>query len=241
VLKVVIVEDDPMVLELHRQYIVKMPEYKLVGCAKSGEEGQKILDDLKPHLAIVDIYMPGITGLQLLKHIRNSGLSTDVILVTAAHDTESIQQGIQYGAADYIIKPFTYNRLRKSMINYLQYYNKLHASNMLCQKEVDLLKVTSREKEAIDNDLPKGLQHSTLNLIITKLKKKDDYFSIMEISDDLDISRVTVRRYINYLKDIGWLSEILTYGSVGRPSQNFMINQELIEKKDNQKGMKRSR
>jgi response regulator of citrate/malate metabolism len=226
VLKVVIIEDDPMVLELHRQYIGKMPEYKLVGCAQSGEEGQQQLQDLKPQLAIVDIYMPGINGLQLLKNIRGLGLNTDVILVTAAHDTESVQQGIQYGATDYIIKPFTYQRLRKSLLNYLRYYDKLHSSNRFSQKEVDMLKAGgTKEEEVYNNDLPKGLQQSTLDLILNALKDKDGYFSILEVSDGLGISRVTVRRYVNYLKEIGWLQEMLSYGPVGRPSQKFMFSQ----------------
>jgi response regulator of citrate/malate metabolism len=231
-LKVVIIEDDPMVLELHRQYVGKMPEYKLIGCAQSGEEGQQLLNELKPELAIVDIYMPGINGLQLLKYIRGSDLNTDVILVTAAHDTESIQQGIQYGAMDYIIKPFTYQRLRKSLLNYLRYYDKLHSANRMSQKEVDMLKAGGiREEEAYSNDLPKGLQQSTLDLILNALKDKDGYFSILEVSDALGISRVTVRRYVNYLKEIGWLKEMLSYGPVGRPSQKFMFSREMRDKR----------
>ncbi|MDR3591280.1 MAG: response regulator [Negativicutes bacterium] len=232
VLNVVIIEDDPMVLELHRQYVGKMPEYRLAGCAASGEEGLQLVHDLKPQLAIVDIYMPGINGLQLLKNIRSSGLNTDVILVTAAHDTDSIQQGIQYGATDYIIKPFTYQRLRKSLLNYLRYYDKLHSNHRFSQKEVDMLKAGSnKEEEAYNNDLPKGLQQSTLDLILKALKEKDGYFSILEVSDGLGISRVTVRRYVNYLKEIGWLKEMLSYGPVGRPSQKFMFSQDLRERK----------
>ena len=228
-LRVAIIEDDPMVLELHRQYIAKMPEYKLIGCAQSGEEGKKLLEDLKPHLAIVDIYMPGINGLQVLKHIRSTGLNTDVILVTAAHDNESIQQGIQYGATDYIIKPFTYQRLRKSLVNYLQYHNKINASSNLSQKEVDMLKVNAREQGSLGNELPKGLQQSTLNLIFKLLKEKEGYFSVHEVSEGLGISRVTVRRYVNYLKETGYLKEMLSYGPVGRPSQKYMFHQERFK------------
>ena len=230
-LNVVIIEDDPMVLELHRQYLSKMPEYKLVGCAQNGEEGQQLLDSLKPHLAIVDIYMPGINGLQVLKHIRSSGINTDVILVTAAHDNESIQQGIQYGATDYIIKPFTYQRLKKSLMNYLQYYNRLHSNENLSQKDVDMLKDAARDEGPAESQLPKGLQQSTLNLIFKMLKEKEGYFSILEVSDGLGISRVTVRRYVNYLKEIGWVKEMLSYGPVGRPSQKFMVQQEIFSRK----------
>lgn len=222
-LRILIIEDDPMVLELHRQFVLKMAEYKLVGCAQSGEEGQRLIAGQQPQLAIVDIYMPGISGLAVLKWIRTAGLNTDVILVTAAHDTESIQQGIQYGAHDYIIKPFTYQRLRKALMNYLQYYNKLHCSDRLSQKELDSLKTVPGDDAENGNGLPKGLQQSTLNLIVKMLKKKPGYFTVLEVSEGLGISRVTVRRYVHYLKDSGYLKEALSYGPVGRPSQKYLF------------------
>ena len=224
-LKIIVIEDDPMVLELHKQFVLKMPEYTLVGCAANGEEGLTLIAEAQPELAIVDIYMPGVTGLQLLRQIRSSGLSTDVILVTAAHDTESIQQGIQYGAVDYVIKPFTYRRLRKSLLSYLQYYGKLHTCKRMSQKEVDLLKEITQDRESIGLDLPKGLQESTLNLILGLLEKMTGFTSVSELSQTLGISRVTIRRYVNYLKDTGFLQETLSYGPAGRPSQKFMVHQ----------------
>ncbi len=232
-INVVIVEDDPMVLELHRQYILKLNKlYQLVGCAQTGEEGLELITKENPQLAIFDIYLPGINGLAAVKKIRNEGFNTDVILVTAAHNTESIQQGIQYGALDYIVKPFTFQRFKKALINYYQYINKLRASPSLSQRDIDMLKRSSNDsgeaKIAGGQDaskLPKGLQRSTMEVIVNMLRRKKNYFTVQEISQCSGISRVTVRRYLQYLNEAGMLKEMLSYGPVGRPMQKFIVNE----------------
>ncbi|VBB07825.1 Hypothetical protein LUCI_3090 [Lucifera butyrica] len=240
----VIIEDDPMVLELHRQYTNKIKEYYLTGFSICGEDGLRLIEEKRPQLAIIDIYLPGINGLQVLKYIRSQGWNTDVILVTAAHDTESVQQGIQYGAVDYIVKPFTFQRYKKALSKYRQYFEKLHAGEkFMSQQEIDALKVNetgdrpdpAREinplkSNAADNTpgLPKGLQQTTLDMIVEVLQQKQGYFTAREISENTGISRITVKRYFNYLLDNGWLKAILSYGPIGRPLEKYIITKEFI-------------
>jgi len=222
----VIIEDEPMVLELHRQYTNRIKEYSLVGCALNGEAGLKLVEEKKPHLAIVDIYMPGINGLEVLKYIRSQGWKTDVILVTAAHDAESVQQGIQYGAVDYIVKPFTFQRYKKALSSYRQYFNKLRFSEKsMSQEEIDALK-----SNVIGNrpHLPKGLQQTTLDAIVEALQQNQGYFTAKEVSGSTGISRITVRRYLHYLLDNGWLKENMSYGPIGRPLQKYIITKEFL-------------
>ncbi|EAX47973.1 response regulator receiver and unknown domain protein [Thermosinus carboxydivorans Nor1] len=227
-ISVVILEDDPMVLELHRQYLSKVKGFNLTGWARDGEEGVNIIAKLQPHLAIVDIYMPGISGLDVLKHIRRQEWNTDVILVTAAHDTDSVQQGIQYGAVDYVIKPFTFTRFKKALETYRRYFCKLRTKEQLIsQKDIDMLKnnIVGLSDKSM---LPKGLQQTTLDLIVELLRQKNGYFTVKEIASALGISRVTVKRYLNYLQEGGILKGMLSYGPVGRPLQKFLVNKELI-------------
>ncbi|MBP2653418.1 MAG: citT [Firmicutes bacterium] len=221
----VIIEDEPMVLELHRQYTNRIKEYCLIGCALSGEDGLRLVEEKKPHLAVVDIYMPGINGLEVLKHIRSQGWNTDVILVTAAHDTESVQQGIQYGAVDYIVKPFTFQRYKKALSSYREYFNKLRLSKSMSQQDIDALKsniIGTRPH------LPKGLQQTTLDAIVESLQQNQGYFTAQEVSKSTGISRITVRRYLHYLLDNGWLKENMSYGPIGRPLQKYIIIKEFI-------------
>lgn len=228
VIGVVILEDDPMVLELHRQYIGRVKGFNLLGWAVDGDAGLKLIGRHRPHLAIVDIYMPGLNGLDLLKHIRKQNWNTDVILVTAAHDAESVQQGIQYGAADYIIKPFTFARFKKALEQYRGYFNKLRAGDRtVSQQDIDTLK-TGSGPAAAKSALPKGLQRTTLDLIVGLLRQKSSYFTAREVAATLGISRITVKRYLNFLQENGCLQETLAYGPVGRPQQKFQVTKGML-------------
>ncbi len=226
-INVVILEDDPMVLELHRQYIGKVNGFSLLGCAADGDAGLKLIGRQRPHLAVVDIYMPGMSGLEILKQTRKQGWNTDIILVTAAHDTDSVQQGIQYGAVDYIIKPFTFPRFKKALEQYRNYFDKLRAGGKsVSQQDIDALK-TAAGQNIRKNALPKGLQRTTLDLILGHLRHKSSYFTAPEIAATLGISRITVKRYLNFLHESGYLQETLAYGPVGRPQQKFQVTKGL--------------
>ncbi len=224
---VVILEDDPMVLELHRQYIGRVDGFGLLGCAADGDAGLRLIGRQRPHLAVVDIYMPGLSGLEILKHIRRQGWNTDVLLVTAAHDTDSVQQGIQYGAVDYIIKPFTFPRFKKALDHYRRYFEKLrNGDRSVSQQDIDTLKAAAGQTVK-KGALPKGLQRSTLDLILELLSHKSSYFTAPEIAASLGISRITVKRYLNFLHESGYLQETLAYGPVGRPQQKFQVTKGL--------------
>lgn len=57
--RVVLIEDDPMVLEVNRQFVERVPGFEIVGTSSNGIEGIKKVRHLKPDLVILDIYMPG--------------------------------------------------------------------------------------------------------------------------------------------------------------------------------------
>lgn len=224
---IVIVEDDPMVMELHRQYVGQVKGFRLVGQAANAAEGYNIITKLQPQLVILDIYMPGESGIELLRRVRAEGINIDVILVTAAHHSETIQQGMQCGVIDYIIKPFTLQRFKKALKSYQQYIDRLNTTQQLCQKDIDGLKgATPRESvpnslEELEDDIPKGLDKATLEAILATISEQPDYFTASEIAKLVGISRVTARRYLNYLTDNGWLKGILSYGPVGRPLHKY--------------------
>ncbi|MBP2638191.1 MAG: citT [Firmicutes bacterium] len=226
-IEIVIVEDDPMVMELHKQYINQVKGFRLVGQAANAAEGYNIIVKLQPQLVILDVYMPGESGIELLRRVRAEGINLDVILVTAAHRSETIQQGMQCGVVDYIIKPFTLQRFKKALKNYLQYISRLNNTQQLCQKDIDCLKGAALEENTPNNladlqeNIPKGLDKATLEAVLTTISEQPDYFTASQIAKLVGVSRVTARRYLNYLNDNGWLKGILSYGPVGRPLHKY--------------------
>jgi two-component system response regulator DctR len=95
-IKVVIVEDDPMVVEVNRGFVNAVPGFSVAGVARSGREAVEIIRETEPDLALLDIYLPDLDGVTALQEIRRLGLPTDVIVVTAAQDAETIQSVFRY-------------------------------------------------------------------------------------------------------------------------------------------------
>lgn len=100
---VVIVDDDKNICELIRLYLTK--EGYDVRCAFDGNSALKLIEDLKPAAAILDIMLPGIDGIEILKSIRRTS-KMPVIMLTAKGETIDKVLGLELGADDYVVKPF---------------------------------------------------------------------------------------------------------------------------------------
>lgn len=123
----VIIEDDPMVLDINRHYVESIEGFQVVGAATSSGEGLELVSRLKPQLVILDIYLPDAHGLDTLQEIRSQQIPTDVILVTAARDVETIRTALRLGAVDYLVKPFRKERFCHTLENYRATCTKLQA------------------------------------------------------------------------------------------------------------------
>jgi CitB family two-component system response regulator MalR len=221
-IRVLIVEDDPMVAELNRRYLARVEDFELVAVAKTGDEALILLEKQQIDLVLLDIFMPGLNGLELLVKIRNGGLNMDVILLTAARDSGSINKALQYGAVDYLIKPFEFERFSEALLKYKNRRKFISAQDNLDQGEIDR-QVLFRERPAEqEDDLPKGLDRHTLKRIwdcITESRGRQ--FTTEELARQAGISRVSMRKYLDFLEKAGFLSLELAYGSVGRPVYKY--------------------
>ncbi|WP_138418121.1 response regulator [Aquibacillus sediminis] len=229
-IKVLIVEDDPMVAEFNKRYLSKIDGYQFVDIAYSVEEAIPMMEEKDIQLVLLDVYMPGQNGLELLTTIREKGLTIDVILITAATDTDNIQSALHYGAIDYLIKPFEFIRFQQALMRYKEKFEILHKRESLNQEELDQKLLHSEQIKNIEKKtLPKGLTKSTLCVIIDTIKKVKS-FSTDEIADYTTISRVSVRKYLMFLVEIEVLEETLTYG-IGRPVYQYSLkgNMDILE------------
>lgn len=222
-LQVILVEDDPMVQEVHRQFIEKINGFKVVGTAFNGMQGLETAQKYKPDLAIVDLYMPYVNGLDMLSKFRSEGLEIDIIAITAASDMETIHHFLQQGALDYIIKPFTFERIKKSLENYRSYKLLLQEKKVLTQQELDQLLHMKKEKVTAKEILPKGLNSNTLKKIIDFILLEKEPVSAEEVAEGIGIARVTARRYLDYLEKEGKVEIQVQYGGVGRPVNRYQI------------------
>jgi two-component system, CitB family, response regulator DctR len=218
-IKVFIVEDDPMVLEVNSGFLEKVPMFEHCGSATTGAEALQKIIQVKPDLVLLDMYLPEMSGLDVLKQIREQGLPTDVIMITAARDSKSIQEVFRLGAVDYMVKPFHFKRFKTALESYQKMRTKLKGDGTLQQEDIDELKKMKLNEE----HLPKGLSEKTLQQILIGLTKQSQPITAEALASDLGMARVTVRRYLDYLGQSGKIQVEIQYGNVGRPSHYYFV------------------
>src|SRR2546423_1330735 len=112
-LRTLVVDDDFMVARVHRGYIERVPGFEVVGVAHSGAEALAAVDRLRPDLVVLDIYLPDMSGLEVLRELRQRQAAVEVIMGTAARDVASVRAAMQAGALHYIVKPFDFAGFRE--------------------------------------------------------------------------------------------------------------------------------
>ena len=232
-ISVLLVEDDPMVQQINASFIERVDGFKIVGIAKNGDEALEKIAELRPQLVILDLYMPGKSGLDTLKIIRNQDLDIDVIAVTAANDRETVLKVIRLGALDYVFKPFHFERIQKALLRYRQYYNQ-RKSEKLSQKVFDYamnMELPLHVKNEVKETYPKGIQSFTLQQISDCIREIKSGISAEDIGNKIGMSRVTVRRYLEYLEGIGKVKSNMIYGTIGRPTKLYRWFDEQNEQK----------
>jgi two-component system, CitB family, response regulator DctR len=222
VIKILIVEDDPMVREIHRKFISALEGFLLVGEAGNGKEALEILQSKEVDLIIMDIFMPQMDGIKALKAIRKTNKDVDVIVISAAQGGAVIKEAARLGAYDYLIKPFNYERFTYSLLAYKRYVEALKSNrNKFTQEQVDGVFQASREARI--QHLPKGLHPATLKKVTHILRETQKELSSDEMAAILGVSRVTARRYLEYLVSQGKVVMEPVYQETGRPVNKYKI------------------
>lgn len=114
--RMIIADDEPVIINgLERLVDWKALGIEIVGRCLDGAETLEAMLSLKPDIALLDISMPGLTGLQVLSAVRENGLDTDVIFISGFHDFEFVRSALLNGARDYLLKPVSRDELVKAV------------------------------------------------------------------------------------------------------------------------------
>jgi two-component system, CitB family, response regulator MalR len=223
-INVMIVEDDPMVAEINKRYLAKVEGFRLAVTAKSVDEAVSLLEQEDIQLILLDIYMPGKLGLELVTYLRKNELETDVIIISAAKDMDRIRQALRSGVVDYLIKPFEFERFNAALAAYEQQSKFAEKREEVTQQELDS-HLLRREEPAVVEELPKGLTKDTLKQVWEAVQElKEGPFSTDEMAEAVGVSRVSARKYLNFLKELGILDVKVIYGTIGRPVYQHEYN-----------------
>lgn len=223
---VLIVEDDPMVSMINEQYVLKCSDYIIAGTCRNGQEAVEFLKTQTADLILLDVFMPVMNGIETLKKIRELKISSDVIMITAANDTTTIEETMHLGVLDYLIKPFAYERFNISLQKFKNKMQLMEGSQVLDQKSLDALisNNTQVPTSEIVNLLPKGIQKTTLEHIKNYFNQTSTWKTVDMIAENVGISVVTTRNYLNYLVKKEIIIEDINYNTGGRPCMLYKKN-----------------
>lgn len=221
---VLIVEDDPMVAMINKQYVMQNSNFRVCESCRDGQSAWDYIQKNKVDLVILDQYMPEMKGLELLRLIRQNDIPVSVIMVTAANDSSSVSEALRLGIVDYLVKPFSNARFNQALESFIARQEVFNDSASFDQKMIDdLINVAGvGASKAESKELPKGIQEITLNRVREYMKVNSAReLTNEEIADDIGVSRVTARRYMTYLLEQREINGRMNYDTGGRPSMLY--------------------
>ena len=219
-LRILIVEDDPMVAHIHTHYLNELKNFEIMKVIDNGIDAYHYLSENSEEvdLVILDVHMPKMSGLEMLRKLRDNGNDISVIPITAINDNRTISEFLNLGVIDYLVKPFTQERFNQAVYRCELKY-KAFENQKLSQSDIDQMFDHKSEM-----NLPKGLQEKTLNYILDKLSVyKKVLVDVEEISHVTNLSKVSLRKYLDYLVDNSAIEKKIDYGTVGRPKYKYYI------------------
>lgn len=222
--RVLVVDDDFAVATLHRSFVDRHGGFTVVGVAHSGADALRLVEETSPDLVLLDVYLPDMSGLDVLAAIRaRSGTPVDVIAITAARELETVRAAMAGGVVHYLVKPFTAEVLRQRLDDYLRQRAEIHRTtpDQLDQQQVDRL-LGKSTPGATAARLPKGLSPRTLELVAGSLAGSEVGRSARDLADEVGLSRVSARRYLEFLAESGKARVEPRYGSAGRPENLYV-------------------
>lgn len=226
ILKVLIAEADPLLQKLYADLIAEESAFAVLKCVSTGPQMFEALRCVDTDLVLLDLYLKEFDAVNGLDELRKEFPRMDYIVASSGENPELVRKAMCQGVFEFLIKPFSFERLRLALRNYQVYHHSLTGRTRPWQQEdLDMLiSMKSRDPSWSNNRaIPKGLQLKCLNEIESLLKEKDETFSAQEVGDRLGISRSTARRYLEFLTLSERVVVEFAYRRVGRPEKRYRM------------------
>lgn len=217
------VDDDFMVAKPHSRYVSATEGFTVVGVAHCGAEALRAAERLRPDLVLLDIYLPDMDGISVLRELRaaeerDGRASVDALFITAARDAGLVRAALRAGALHYLIKPFNQAALQEQLRHVASLRSRLDRLGEARQEDVDQIFGT---RPPGSRELPKGLAPHTAELVVRILREHPGGLSATECAEAGSLSRVSARRYLEYFVETGRVEVTLRYGGTGRPERRY--------------------
>lgn len=224
-LRVLIVDDEPLTAAAHADYVRRVPGYVVDSVVLTGHEALARLEeaadgDAPVDLVLLDMNLTDLHGLDVARRIRGRGHPVDIMAITAVRDLYVVKTALSAGVTQYLIKPFTFAVFREKLENHRRFrLNLSDDGGTATQASIDSALAALRT--VVPTRLPKGLLEETLAAISHELQSTDGALSATEVAERLELSRVTARRYLEYLAGLDQALKTPRHGTPGRPEYEY--------------------
>jgi len=167
--------------------LADMQDFEVVGEAGSGEEALRMIAKASPDIVLLDINMPGLSGVETLRALREAGQKMNALMLTISQDENDLVGAIMAGASGYLLKNAEPETLRKTLLEVAAGKSVL-APEMTAQ----VFKVMRRIQSSRSNDLISGRELEVLRCLARGL-------TTMQIASELYISENTVKTHIRHI------------------------------------------
>ena len=169
-LGVLVVDDDFMVARIHTQFVERTEGFVVVGVANSGQAALDDIARLRPDLVLLDVHLPDMTGIDVLRRLRAAGDDVGVLMVTAAREADTVRAAAAGGAVHYLVKPFDYEDLQVRLESFRAAQLALSGSGAPGQDDIDAVFGAAGATPSPPASLPKGLSPETADVVRDALR-----------------------------------------------------------------------
>ncbi|WP_238419047.1 response regulator [Gordonia sp. 'Campus'] len=220
-IRVLVVEDEPVIAEAHRDYLARLGGFEVVGVVSTAQEALRLATSEPVDLVLLDLGLPDARGVDLASALSGVRPAPDVIAITAQRDLATVRSAMSRGVLLYLLKPFTFAAFREKVEQYLRYRDALTGdADAVSQRDVDRALAELRTSD-VRRSAKKGAAPQTEDAVSRAVRDSPDGLTASEVARALGSSRVTAWRYLERLADDQVLERDTQYGSAGRPQVRY--------------------
>lgn len=221
-IKTLVVDDDFRVAGIHAARVARVDGFECVGQVYSAAAAREAIERLNPDLLLLDVHLPDEDGISMLRSLQAAGTDVDCIIITAAQDLATVKSAMTSGAVHYLVKPFSFDRLRTQLEAYRNWRQELDSASTADQATIDGL--YNARSAGVRTAAPAPRLQPTMQKALDAVRAAGGPISAAQIAEQLGVSRPTAQRYLSVLERKGLLVLDLTYGSTGRPLNSYTVS-----------------
>ena len=220
-MKVLVVEDEAAAARVLVEEVAGAPGSRSSGHTRSGAEAlRRIVSDEGIDLVLLDIQLPDISGMDVLRRLRAAGCDVDVMAVTVLRDPSTLQAAMALGVVHYLLKPFTAATVRQKLEHYRTFRARPARRRRPRRRPAGDRRGLHRAAGDGRRPSPERHQPGVAARRGSKLRQSGA-MSAAQVAEILGTSRVTARRYLEHLTESGLAKRGSRYGRTGRPEVEY--------------------